>query len=119
MLNLPAHLELQIAAWNSYSRQIADYANHGVLERLTTPEGAKLIEVQRVQLVILADERELASSFGSGPRVGQRDLDRRQLAARFGVGQHGLQRAEQRVPTEHETYDRSDTRRPYGVAHLA
>jgi PhoPQ-activated pathogenicity-related protein len=44
MLNLPAHLELQIAAWNSYSRQIADYANHGVLERLTTPEGAKLIQ---------------------------------------------------------------------------
>ena len=45
MLNMSAHLELQIAAWKSYSRQIADYANHGILERLTTPEGVKLVKI--------------------------------------------------------------------------
>lgn len=45
MLNLPAHLDLQVAAWGTHSRQIQDYANHAILSRLDTKEGKALIEM--------------------------------------------------------------------------
>jgi PhoPQ-activated pathogenicity-related protein len=45
MLNLKAHLNLQVAAWGTHSRQIQDYDTHGILSRFDSPRGEELINI--------------------------------------------------------------------------
>lgn len=45
-LNIPAQIPNQIAAFGTFSEQIADYTGAGMMEQLNTPKGRRLLELE-------------------------------------------------------------------------
>jgi PhoPQ-activated pathogenicity-related protein len=45
VLNMPVHLDHQLAAWGEYSEQIRDYTDRGIFQVLDTPRGRTLTSI--------------------------------------------------------------------------